>query len=350
MRRIISILLILCMIFSLAACSKKEQVDGTDTQNNQTGTNATDSNTDSSKEETDVQTNNQPTTNAEYGKVVICIGDSITEGMGMDKENKYPSILGDHLKGQYTVLNAGVGGEKTHAIMSRLNAIDFTVSNQIVFGKGETELEYDWTIFSGMNGEEIKYRYGVMGRDLPITKLTIDGKPYTMRFEKGASEEAGKYILCREDASEIVTIPVGAKIKFDYSDIYEENYCTVLLMGANGGWNDDINELIDSYKKIAATADNFIAIIPHYRTDYTAEFKAAFGDRCVSLREYANGSLYEDYNLEVTQIDKVDLQEGRFPRTFTYQRNKGDCHLNELGYKILGDLVYKKGVELGYWK
>lgn len=27
-----------------------------------------------------------------------------------------------------------------------------------------------------------------------------------------------------------------------------------------------------------------------------------------------------------------------------------EAHLNSLGYKIMADLVYKKGVELGYWK
>ena len=359
MKRIIAILLVLCMVVSLAACGG-EKTDNTDnsestggTTNNQpSGVDADkgdDKNTDGKKEDTTVENNNE-VTKAEEGTVVICIGDSITEGMGMATEHRYPSVLGKHLEGQYKVLNAGVGGEQTYAIMSRLNAIDFTVSKQIVFGKGETELEYDWKIFSGMNGEEIKYRYGVMGRDLKINNLTIDGKPYTLRFEKGESEEQGKYILGREDASAIAKIPVGAKIKFDYSGIYKKNYCTVLLMGANGGWGDDINTLISQYKKIAAQTENFIAIIPHYGKDYTKEFEAAFGNKCVSLRGYANGSLFKDYDLEFTQVDKIDLEEGRLPRIFNWKRNKSDCHLNELGYKILGDLVYKKGVELGYWK
>ena len=36
-------------------------------------------------------------------------------------------------------------------------------------------------------------------------------------------------------------------------------------------------------------------------------------------------------------------------RSVLLNNNVGDCHLNEKGYKALGDLVYQKGVELGYW-
>ena len=286
------------------------------------------------------------------GAVVICIGDSLTESMAMAVEDRYPSILGSYLEGQFKVLNAGVGGEQTHAIMSRLNAIDFTVTEEIVFAEGEFEREYNWRIFSGMNGEEIKYRYSVMGRDLPITKPIIDGQPYTLRCVKSEDkiEENNKYILGRADASKEVKIPVGAKIRFDYSDYYKRNYCTVLLMGANGGWNRNIDELIEGYKKMEAQAENFIAIIPHYGTDYTKEFEAAFGNRCVSLRAYANGSLFSDYNLEKTEDDALDLAEGKMPRSVNYLNRKDDCHLNKHGYRAMADLVYKKGVELGYWK
>lgn len=382
MKRIIAILLVLCMVLCLAACGGSEPTntdnsgntdnvqqngDSGNTENNN-GTNssgASDSTngsgnsngsgnggTTANTDKGNTTTTNKEITPFDTGHVVICLGDSITEGMGMATEHRYPSVLGKHLEGQIQVLNAGVGGENTHTIMSRINAIDFTVSQNIVFGKGEKEIAYDWKIFSGMNGEEIKYRYGVMGRDLPITKLTIDGAAYTLRFERSADkvEEKGKYILCREDASEKVKISVGAKVKFNYSSRYTTNYCTVLLMGANGGWNNDIKVLIDGYKKVAAQSQNFIAIVPHYGTDYTKEFEAAFGNKCVNLRAYANGSLYEDYKLEKTQVDKIDLADGKLPRTFNYERRKDDCHLNEQGYKILGDLVYKKGVELGYWK
>lgn len=369
MKKIISLFIIFVLIASLlSACgkNKNEPSDGNiDNANTSGELNSDNSNTEATNPEENTENNNGngddnvknpngstvngSTVKAEYGSVVICFGDSITESMGMENNYRYPSILGDHLDGQYEVLNAGVGGEGSFTIATRANAVDFTVSEKIVFAKGEEEVIYDWKIFSGINGEEVKYRYGVMGRELPITKLKIDGKPYTLRYEKGESEESGMYILGRFDASEQLTIPVGAKVEFDYSEIYEKRYCAVVLMGANDG-DIDVNVLIDRYKKIAATSEKFIAIIPHYGTDYSAQFTAAFGNACVNLREYCKEQVWVDYNLTKEKVDEVDISAGILPRSFSWERKKGDCHLNVTGYKILGDLVYKKGVELGYWQ
>lgn len=284
--------------------------------------------------------------------VIICFGDSITEGMHTKYPNKYPTVLSDNLKGQYRVINAGVSGENSYTISARANVLECTVTNPITFDKGQTEWQSNWKIFCGINGEEMRFRYGTMGKELSIRNVVIDGNPYTLRYEAAEDkvEENGKYFLCREDASQSVEIPVGAKIRFDYSQIYKNRYCAVVLMGANDGGKVPVNELISRYKAIEASAENFIAIIPHYKADYTAEFEEAFGNKCVNLRAYANGNLYQDYELDKNEEDGSDLEEGILPRRFSLKLEKGNCHLNDLGYKVLGDLVYQKGVELGYWK
>lgn len=372
MKKFLALLLVFCMTFSICACGAEPSTEQTGEQQSGAGAESgtgtetekgtesgsgsgtekqpTTNNNQTNKEEEPTVNNSKPTTDAEYGAVITCFGDSITEGMGMDVADRYPSVLEANLKGQYKVLNAGVGGENSYTIAARANAVEFTVTKKMVFGAGESELDSDWKIFSGIGGEEMRFRYGVMGRDLSIKKLTIDGLPYTLRYEKKDTEENSIYWLGRENSNEKVTIPVGAKIKFDYSDIYEKRYCAVVLMGANDS-STPIETLIARYKAIEATAENFIAIIPHYGTDYTEQFKAAFGNRCVNLREYCKEQVWKDYPAYVKdRSDEVCIEEGILPRTFTYERKKGDCHLNKAGYKVLGDLVYKKGVELGYWK
>lgn len=285
-----------------------------------------------------------------YDKVVICFGDSITEGMSMKRPDAYPGILGKHLEGQIKVLNAGVGGENSYTICSRANALPFTVTNEVVFEKGEYEYVSNYKIFSGINGEMMRYRYGVMGRELPITNLFIDGKPYTLRFDRVGVEENDKYVLCRSDASEKEIIKVGALIEYDYSRIYKECYCTVLLQGANDG-TMPMDIIIDRYKKIEALNERFIALVPHYRGDDTAKlFYQNFGNRCVDLREYCKEQFWKDYDVEKDQNDIECLDEGILSSRFTFKNNRKDCHLNETGYKVLGDLVYKKGVQLGYWE
>lgn len=288
---------------------------------------------------------------AQFDNVVICYGDSITEGMSMKREDAYPSVLGRHLEGQFTVLNAGVGGENSYTICSRANALPFTVTEEVVFEKGEHEYSSVYTIFSGINGELMKYRYACMGRQLPITHPVIGGKKYSLRCDRVGVEENDKYVLCRENADQREVIPVGTLIEYDYSETYDYCHCAVVLQGANDGSSFPMDVLIERYKKIEALNDRFIALIPHYRGDETAKiFYENFGDRCVDLREYCKEQYWTEYNVEKTDEDIECLNDGILSSRFTFKNNRRDCHLNEEGYKVLGDLVYKKGVELGYWK
>ena len=392
MKKLISLILAFFIVFSFSACGRvenKENLSSNQTQsqqgqisvlsseekNSQDSSDLTSSNisntttsnqtsqvgisnmqttsqnsTISSKQTTSKPTEKPQQTTGKVKNAIICFGDSITEGMGMTDSERYPSVLGKHLENQYRVFNAGVGGENSYTISARANALDCTVSKEMVFDVGVKELVSNYEIFSGMNGETMRFRYGFMGHQLSIQNLTIDGKPYTLRYKAGATEIEDQYILCRNDSSNKLVIPVGAKIKFDYSKFYESRYCVVVLMGANDSSAVSVDELIERYKKIFASADNFIAIIPFYDTDYTDKFEAAFGNNCVNLREYCKEAAYKDYKLTLTEQDRRDIASGEIPIRFTYQNRHGECHLNSLGYKILGDLVYKKGVELGYWK
>ncbi len=317
------------MLFSLSACGGSEKKEENNPPNQASN-----------------QLSEQPNTEENKGiNAVVCFGDSITEGMGMVDSERYPSVLGKYLENQYLVLNAGVGGETSFTISARANAVEFTVSEEMVFDVGVKEIVSHEKIFKGINKEEVRFRYSLMGHELSITKPIIDGKPYTMRYEPN-----GKYILCRENADSKLVIPVGAKIRFDYSDFFDNLYCAIVLMGANDGGQVPVYELINRYRKIAETADNFIAIIPFHGNDCSAAFEAEFGNKCINVREYFKEAVFEDYNIEFTEQDRRDIISGEIPVRFTYNNRHNEVHLNSLGYKIMADLVYKKGVELGYWK
>ncbi len=369
LKKLTAIILCLCMLVSLCACGSKvenldENQDGltenggqisneisnnTQTEDGTSGNTQTSNGTSGNTQTSGGTSNNRQPVNLENPGVIICFGDSITEGMGMDNEYNYPSILRRKLEGQIRVINAGVSGETSNTIMSRANAIDFTVANDIVFKQGESEVILNRKLFCTMDGGEICYRYGVFGKDLPISNLIIDGKPYKMRFEAGKDgEDSHKYIISRENSDEELYIKKGVKVQYDYSEFYDERYCTILLMGANDG-KTDVDDLIARYKKIAATSEKFIAIIPHYGTDYTKEFTEAFGKATVNLREYCKETVWTEYNLERSEKDDYYISKGFLPSRFVYEGKKGDCHLSELGYKVLADLIYAKGVELGYW-
>jgi len=57
---------------------------------------------------------------------IVCVGDSLTAGLGVDEEVSYPAQLGRRLQADgrnYQVVNAGVSGETTSGTLSRLEWI-----------------------------------------------------------------------------------------------------------------------------------------------------------------------------------------------------------------------------------
>jgi hypothetical protein len=123
------------------------------------------------------------------------------------------------------------------------------------------------------------------------------------------------------------------------------------------GGNDNFAEegtaqrLVERYKNVASLCDRFIPLIPHFTGDNVAKlFYETFGDICVDLREYCKEQFWIDNNIEKDEDDIKCINNGVMSTKFTYQNNYADCHLNELGYKTLADLIYKKGQELSFWK
>jgi acyl-CoA thioesterase I len=48
---------------------------------------------------------------------IVCIGDSLTEGLGVDKQKSWPIILGE--LGKMVVINKGISGDTTSGMVSR---------------------------------------------------------------------------------------------------------------------------------------------------------------------------------------------------------------------------------------
>ena len=280
--------------------------------------------------------------------VVACWGDSLTEGMAMARCYTYPQQLQASIGSQYRVINAGVGGEKADAILSRANAIEICFREDVTFAKGEKQCTLALTSFATVDGEILTYKG--FGNELSLNDVLIDGKSYTLQFKNSEEPEERAFYLIRKDASSELTIPAGAKVKFDYSSKYSKIHCNIILIGANDG-ELSAEALIEKYNKLIALNKNYIAIVPYYsEVNVAKEFKEAFGDKALDLRDYFLNQADKDYDVELSGMDTYCIKKGIVPISYTYKNKRGDCHLNELGYKIFADQVYKKGVELGYWK
>jgi acyl-CoA thioesterase-1 len=59
----------------------------------------------------------------DYEGTIVAVGDSLTEGLGVDEEFAYPAMLETKLKEkgyQYKVVNAGISGETSSGTLSRI--------------------------------------------------------------------------------------------------------------------------------------------------------------------------------------------------------------------------------------
>jgi len=58
-----------------------------------------------------------------YEGTIVAVGDSLTEGLGVDEEFAYPAVLEEKLQDQgyrYRVINAGISGETSSGTLSRI--------------------------------------------------------------------------------------------------------------------------------------------------------------------------------------------------------------------------------------
>ncbi|MBQ2746265.1 MAG: hypothetical protein IJF35_00920 [Clostridia bacterium] len=340
MKRIIALIMVVIIALCLVGCKKGPTNTPSDNPSSTTSESEQAFELKPGKEITEFQNGTK--------KVVVCFGDSITWGWNSPGRYVYPAQLEANLDGQYKVINAGIAGEKTAAIASRANAIDFCLTNDVVFKKGQDSVSLDRELFSTADGEVIQYLG--FGYELPHDRIIIDGVKYKIEYQKGEEYQHGIYTIVRENTATALTLKKGTPVKYDYSEQFDECYVAVFLSGANDG-DSGSDKLLERYKKFAETYERYIIIAPFFYTDNTAKFEAEFGKNVINPRKYAyERHAFEDYNLTPTKLDEWCIKKGRMPSTFLLNNNKEEMHLSSWGYKLVADMVYKKGVELGYWK
>ncbi|GEM_PF-1772187 len=184
----------------------------------------------------------------------------------------------------------------------------------------------------------------------------------------------------------------------------------LLEIGSNGGWNGDYNTLIEQYKQMIRNAGTAYYIIigdtddpgtsigdVNYRSengidteddsnpdiededteneDYDDEdyddsdddewdeeyidgsagfqtirweeaLQEAFGDHFFNLREFMYEEGMDIVGLPITDTDEENLEEGKLPESLRFDWT----HFNAYGYYAKAVGIYRKGVELGYWR
>ena len=114
-------IVILAAVMAISGCQKDaEPTAPTDTQNTEVTNNQadTESVTTEAAAPADQQVNSSPIT-------ILALGDSLTEGLGVDKNDNYPAQLEDRLQemgyDNAKVINSGLSGETSTGLVNRLD-------------------------------------------------------------------------------------------------------------------------------------------------------------------------------------------------------------------------------------
>ena len=131
---------------------------------------------------------------SEYGGIIVAVGDSLTEGLGVAEESAYPALLEKKLQSEgyhYRVINAGVSGETSSGTLARINWILKLKPDIVILVIGANDG------FRGIDSELIKTNILTMVKTFKEKNVTVLlggmqmarnlGEEYISAFEKNYS-------------------------------------------------------------------------------------------------------------------------------------------------------------------
>lgn len=311
---------------------------------------------------------------------IVCWGDSLTYGacescmQPHPYANRIKTLVSQNVFGGAMVdgkrifcppvVNMGVGGETTATIIGRNGAIPFVVSKDFVISKYISAVPIEFTSEEGRKVAPLLQDDGSRG----LNNVVING--VEGRIETGAFwiEPDPKYTFRRLTEGEEVLVKKGTKIITSANSKYLD-YVAVIFIGTNGGWEDEngvrnpdvlvsqINKLIDHQ---TTNKDRYLVVGLH--TENKSErallektMQESFGEKYFNLREYFSSmdGVFKDYNLEPTNEDIELMKEGKTPYRFLKMTIDGEedaTHFLAYAYDIIGDQIYKRLDNLGYFE
>lgn len=279
---------------------------------------------------------------------IVCWGDSLTAGAGGNGVS-YPNVLQNLIKKDIydiPIFNMGVGGEDTNTIIGRSGSVPFIVDAFSI----PSDLSKVNIILKSSNGNSVApLRQGDGG----INPVIINGVEGTISIEqKSTTDNDAKYYFNRNTKGQPVSVNQGSQIITNGSKLYKDDIA-IIFIGQNGGWKD-ANDLISQQKSIINTLgknkDKFLILglttgTKNTRADLEQAEKNAFGDKYLNLREYLSTDGMKDANLTPTSEDTKAMNIGSMPQSLLFDK----VHFNEKGYTLIGNIVYKQLVQLGYF-
>lgn len=314
-------------------------------------------------------------------KMIVCWGDSLTAShtnngsriKGPLKEmilgdDSYPGVLQGLLGDEYQVVNCGVGGENTLAIMARQGAYPMVLAHDVVLFKDD-ERKFD--TFIGNN--DMPAFVTSYDHHTPITPLlqggyaedacarvnpaSIGGLSVTLSSQSKFWQNPNKkfdfeynyFLEPNQEIHKTDTLRKGTVVKTQAMRTLRGAWCNVFFIGQNGGYHNAA-ELVKQVKAMIAYSrcKNYVVVSFHKPNDVmpTAKRMAEmedtlahnFGKHFINLRRHMVKNGLQEAGMTATQEDRDSMAHGKVPP----QLMVDGCHFTKQGYQIIAKLVEEK--------
>ena len=275
-------------------------------------------------------------------------GDSLTNmGWGTAIEDY---IVNKHL--DITIHNVGTGGEDIFQISARIGSMPTFLESGITLPVGRVKTQIGTKDSPNLyvvdeNGNHHYIKLLLQGTEESINPLYINGIKCRLILESDTYYLRSYYSLETE-----VMLQDNSNVFLAGSSKLYRPYIATLMIGANGGWDNDIDTLIKRTKKAiknVGTPNYFIIGFFHnYNKENALPFEnryiAEFGNRFINTRRFFVERAAAISGVTLSDSDKDDIANGTCPRKAFMQDY---IHFNELGRQLLGKFVLERLIEFG---
>lgn len=286
---------------------------------------------------------------------ITCWGDSLTAGTGASKSVTINNLVGPTMPSTLASLtgrkvnNMGVYGEDSRTIVCRQGGLPMYINNLTIPAKGSVKFDQIMCKENDQMNEVYPCRFDWNGQQDCFNPCIISGIAGTLTYDPNI---AHPYTFTRAtDGSELI-INSDTQIITQASIDFKDDIL-ILQIGNNGGWNWNTETLIAQYDAIIAQSQCKYYIIVGDTDNSAAErvgwegaLQWAFGKHFINMREYLSQNGLNECGLTPTKQDLELMATGAVPYSL---KAPDESHLTSYGYWVEGNVIYKKGVELGYW-
>ncbi len=296
--------------------------------------------------------------NEEVGHTgVVCWGDSLTNGTG-GYGITYPDVLQqciyDRLSGgdletrpYDNVVNMGFSGEDAISIAAHTGSIRVLTTKKFTIPADDGRVEIEFRSASDKLTAFIHntnvYINGVYGKLYSTNASRINKEDNIYYFKRDMEVEGEKYP---------VEVKKGTQIIFETALRYRE-FIPIIFIGQNGGY-ENVRELIAYQRAIinnqAVNHNKYIIVglhsgTPEERKELESAMENEYGKHYINLREYMSTQALKDAGITPSEEDLNYMTKGMTPPSVLH----GTVHFNEIGYSLVGKLIYKRMSELGFF-